>query len=118
MAPLLGMMGFAEGLWHQMIGLLCVGTFVVAVLAVIALVFRSRIAAIASLVVDFFVTLIFVPWEAFLASPNGDSDWQDIIRSWRTVACWWVGVSVAALLSALWSFLRSSGRRAELPKPK
>src|SRR6267142_7214418 len=52
MQPLFGMAGLAEAAWAGMIVTLWFGTFVVAVLALVALVFRSRIAAVACLLVD------------------------------------------------------------------
>jgi hypothetical protein len=104
MALLIGMAGLAEAAWATMIGLLCIGTFIVAVLAMIALVFRSRIAAAVSLMVDLVVAWFLYHWEAFKAGSNDDPDWQSLLSTWRNAAGWWIAVSVAAVICALWIF--------------
>lgn len=61
------MVGFAEGLWSQMIGMLTIGTLIVAVLSVAALQLRSRWLALLAVLIDLVVAWAFWPWEAFSA---------------------------------------------------
>jgi hypothetical protein len=90
-----------------MIGELGLGTFVVAILGLITLAFRSRIAAITSLVLTLLLGLLYFPWQAFAAATNDDPDWQSILSSWRFFAGCWVGVCILAILSTFWAFRRS-----------
>src|SRR5579872_919976 len=103
------MVGFAEGIELQMILEVWIGTIIIAVLALTALVLRSikfGSAAlkfgIAALVVDVLVALGYSPWFAFFAATGDDPDWHSLLRAWRTAAKWWVVVSVAAGVILLW----------------
>jgi hypothetical protein len=119
---LFGMVGFAEGEWAMMILELWLGTIIVAVLALTALVLRSinfGTAALmfgnTALVVDLIVALVYVPWHAFLAAPGDDTDWHSLLRAWRSAATVWVVVSVAAWVILLWVVVRYSRRLREQP---
>jgi hypothetical protein len=105
---LFGMAGFAEGLWAQMIVELYIGTLVVAVLTLLAFMQQSRAFAVAALLTNVVVALLYLPWEAFLAASSDDTDWQSLLSAWRTAATWWVGISVAAGTITLWLFARNS----------
>ena len=112
---LYGMAGFAEGAWAQMISELWLGTILVAVLALVALGRRSRNLAIAALLLDGVVALVYAPWEAFSAASNDDTDWQSLLRAWQTAASFWVGVSIAAGMVTVWLLAWSSRHHRKTP---
>jgi hypothetical protein len=112
--PPFGMAGFAEGVWTQMIGELWLGTIIIAVLSLTALVRRSIRYAAAALVVDVVVALLYFPWMAFFAVTNDDTDWQSVLSVWRTATTAWVGISIAAGGVTLWLLGWSSRRREHL----
>ncbi len=115
---LLGMVGFGEGLWTQMIGELCLGTFIVAVLTLVALVRRSHALAVAALLVNVVVALLYFPWQAFYVASSDDTDWQSLLTAWQIAATWWAGVSIAAVTITLWLFARAPQRSPKAPDAK
>jgi hypothetical protein len=115
---LFGMVGFAEGLWSQMIAELWLGTYLVAALGLFAVVRQSRALAAAALVVTVAVALFYCPWQAFFAASNDDPDWQSLLSAWRTAATGWVVVSVAAGANMLSLVVWHSRRSREQPDAK
>jgi hypothetical protein len=112
--PPFGMAGFAEGMWAQMIGELWLGTIIIAVLTLTALVRRSIRYAAAALVVDVVVALLYFPWMAFFAATSDDTDRQSVLSAWRTATTAWVGISIAAGGVTLWLVGWDSRRREHL----
>jgi hypothetical protein len=109
------MAGLAEAAWQAMICLLWIGILLVGVLIWVSLGLRSRIAAACSLIVDLMLLWFFMPWEAFSATSNDDPDWQHWLGVWRIAATTWAVVSVAAIVSAIWTFLRNDRQSAQTP---
>ena len=112
---LFGMAGFAEGLWAQMIGELWIGTLLVAVLALLALRRRSLRFAVAALLLDGAVALLYAPWGAFFAASNDDPDWQSLLNAWQTTATCWVSVSIAAGVVTFWLLVWYSRQHCKTP---
>jgi hypothetical protein len=106
MQPLLGMAGLAEAAWIYALGLLCFGLFAVTIIAVLGLTFRSRIASVIALVLVFFLSLLFMPWEAFRPVESDDPDVYSLMGSFQSLAVWWVVVSAGTIASVVWVFWR------------
>jgi hypothetical protein len=110
------MVGFAEGECAMAILELWLGTIIVGILALTALMLSLKFgkAAVkfgtAALVVDVLVAMVYVPWGAFFAAPGDDPDWHSLLCAWRTAARWWVIVSIATGVILRWLVVRHSTR--------
>jgi hypothetical protein len=107
---LLGMVGFAEGIISEILGMMCIGVFLVTVCAALGLCLRSRVAAVAGLLLVAVTAFLFLPWQAFTLEPSDDSDAQALDATYLFLARWWVLASVAAVAGAVRAFWR---RRVE-----
>ena len=108
MSLVFAMAGLAEAAWAQWLGLLCIGLVVLTVLALVGLVLRSRNVAVVGLALGLIVSIVFVPWEAFRPMESNDPDAHSLMGSFRTLAVWWIVVSVVTVASAVWTFFRGS----------
>jgi hypothetical protein len=114
MCPLLSMAGFAEAAWAEALGLLCFGLVIVTASVFVALVLRSRILAMITLGLDSMLSMLFEPWHAFRPVESNDSDFTSVMGFLRDLACWWVAVSTATLVSVVWACCDRSKPRVRL----
>jgi hypothetical protein len=101
---LFGLAGPAEAALAQAVGLMCLGLFLATVCAALALILRSRLAAIAGLFMVAVIALLFQPWEAFDPKPSNDPDARSFQSSFHKLALQWILVSVAAVGGAVRAF--------------
>ncbi|HKB40171.1 MAG TPA: hypothetical protein VKD72_27315 [Gemmataceae bacterium] len=103
---LLGMVGFAEGIIAVILAQLGIGVFLVTVCAALGLLRRSRVAAVAGLLLVALTAFLFQPWVAFTVEPSDDWDAQELEETYLFLARWWVLASVAAAGGTVRAFWR------------
>lgn len=99
----------AKLLWSVQIVYLCMGIFIIALLAFIALLLRSRIVGVLALIATVFLAWYIHPWETF--SPKDDPAWQELFSSLRYAQISWFAASTAAVMCAVWVFRYHSRTR-------
>jgi hypothetical protein len=99
MATLFGMAGLAEAgeAFALMIG--HAALVLLGLVAAVGLFARSRVVSGIALALAFFLTFLFMPWEAFRPIKSSDPDVHHWIAVWRDFAWWW-GFTVAASVLA------------------
>jgi hypothetical protein len=103
---LFAMVGFAEGVISDALGMMCIGVFLVTLCAGLGLLLRSRVASVAGLFLALVTAYLFDPWEAFVQEPSDDSDAATLQAAYLLLARWWVLASVAAVAGVVWAVRR------------
>jgi len=99
-------MGIASAVAAVWLGLMLLGVFLMVGCAALGLLGRSRIAAVAGLLLALITAYLFEPWTAFSFEPSNNPDFQALEAAFVWQAWCWMFVVMAVVAGAVRAFWR------------